>query len=80
MSQLRAIQLYGTPDSSGRMGLYYTLRQTPNSAGLFTHVDDDTLSVSHISGNVIVSWQFDVLAAKFSKKIPALIFVSAFTE
>lgn len=80
MSQLRAIQLYGTPDSSGRMGIYYTLRQTPNSAGLFTHVDDDTLSVRHISGNVIVSWQFDVLAAQFSKKIPALIFVSAFTE
>jgi hypothetical protein len=52
----------------------------PNSAGLFLHVDKTEVSVRHISGKIVVAWPLETLAAQFLKKIPALIFVSAFTE
>lgn len=80
MRPLDAIKQYGTPDENGRLGLYFTMSRTPNSSGLFLHIEAETISVRHISGQIVAEWQLQILAERFAKKIPALIFVSAFSE
>lgn len=80
MKPLEAIKKYGTPDENGRLGLYFTMSRTPNSAGLFLHIESETISVRHISGRIIAEWELPILAERFVKKIPALILVSAFGE
>ena len=80
MDQLEAIRKYGTPNDKGRLGLYYTMSMTPNSAGLFLTVDDESISVRHTSGESIAVWKLDSLVERFLKKIPALLFVSAHVE
>jgi hypothetical protein len=77
---LEAIQKYGTPDDNGRLGLYFTMSRTPNSTGLFLHIESESVSVRHISGQIIAEWHLQTLAERFIKKIPALILVSAFSE
>lgn len=77
---LDAIRQYGSEDRNGRLGLYYTMSLKPNQAGLFLYVTDETISVRHISGEIIVEWDLETLAERFELKIPALILVSAFTE
>lgn len=77
---LTAIKKYGSLDFTGRLGLYYTMSLRPNSAGLFLYVTDEDISVRHISGEIVVSWSLETLAMRFQTKIPALLFVSAFTE
>lgn len=77
---LEAIKKYGSFDQNGRKGLYYTMSLKPNSAGLFLYVDENTISVRHIRGEVIALWKLDELSERFMQKIPALIFVSAFSE
>jgi hypothetical protein len=52
----------------------------PNSAGLFLDIQKTEISVRHISGEVIATWQFQTLADRFTQKMPTLLFVSAFTE
>lgn len=80
MKPLEAIKKYGTPDENGRLGLYFTMSRIPNSTGLFLHIENESISVRHISGQVVAEWQLQILAERFVKKIPALIFVSAFNE
>lgn len=80
MPPLDAIRKYGSYDQNGRLGMYYTMSLTPNSAGLFLKVDDDKITVQHTSGEIIATWQMKDLAERFVKKIPALLFVSALTE
>ncbi|MBI5236734.1 MAG: hypothetical protein HY886_10875 [Deltaproteobacteria bacterium] len=80
MKPLDAIKKYGTPDENGRLGLYFTMSCAPNSAGLFLHIEAETISVRHISGQIVAEWQLQILAERFINKIPALIFVSAFSE
>jgi len=80
MLPLDAVRTYGTPDENGRLGLYFTMSQTPNSSGLFLYIGEDSISVRHISGQVIAEWQLDNLAERFAKKVPALVLVSAFSE
>ncbi len=77
---LEAVKKYGSRDRTGRLGLYYTMSLKPNSAGLFLHIGNTEISVRHISGEIIASWEFQILAERFMQKIPALVFVSAFTE
>ncbi|MCS6871088.1 MAG: MvaI/BcnI family restriction endonuclease [Anaerolineae bacterium] len=81
---LEAIKRYGTPDrdpaKAGRLGLYFTLSRTPNSTGLFLHVEETFIALRHISGEEIAVWQFEALATRFKQKVPALILVSAFGE
>lgn len=77
---LDAVKKYGSKDKNGRLGLYYTMSLKPNSEGLFLHVADEEISVRHISGEVIAIWKLEDLAKRFVQKIPALLFVSAFTE
>ncbi len=80
MKPLDAIRKYGSLDKNGRLGLYYTLKLSPNNAGLFVHVDDEQLAVRHIDGSIVVLWSLNDLAQHFSKKIPALILVNADAE
>ncbi len=80
MKPLEAIKKYGTPDENGRLGLYFTMSRTPNSTGLFLHIENETISVRHVSGEIVAEWQLQILAERFIKKIPALILVSAFNE
>lgn len=80
MKPLEAIRKYGTPDVNGRMGLYFTMSPTPNSTGLFIFNEENSISVRHISGELIAEWQLDALAEQFCKKIPGLVLVSAFNE
>lgn len=39
MKPIIAVKKYGTPDENGRLGLYFTMARTPNSAGLFLHIE-----------------------------------------
>ncbi len=80
MPPLEAVKKYGSLDKDGRQGLYYTMSLKPNSAGLFLDVQKLEISVRHISGNIIATWQLKTLADRFMQKMPALLFVSAFTE
>ena len=80
MPQLEAIKKYGSLDKDGRQGLYYTMSLKPNSVGLFLDVLDTEISVRHISGEVIATWPLQTLAERLNQKIPALLFVSTFTE
>jgi len=80
MKPLQAIKKYGTPDKNGRLGLYFTMSRTPGGTGLFLHIESETISVRHVSGEIVAEWQLQALAERFAKKIPALILVSAFSE
>lgn len=80
MHPLSAIRTYGTPDPSGRLGLYFTMSQVPNSAGLFLVVTDDVVSVQHTSGQTVARWLTRDLGAQFRAKMPALVLVTARTE
>ena len=80
MKPLDAVKKYGSLDKDGRMGLYYTMSLKPNSAGLFLDVQKTEISVRHISGEVVATWQLQSLADRFLQKLPALLLVSAFTE
>jgi hypothetical protein len=77
---LKAVKKYGSLDKNGRVGLYYTISLKPNSAGLFLYVTNKDISVRHISGEVIAIWTLEKLTERFLRKIPALLFVSVFTE
>jgi len=77
---LEAIRKYGSKDKNGRLGIYYTMSQKPNSAGLFLHIDLSDISVRHISGEVVARWEISKLVERFMQKIPAMILVSAFAE
>lgn len=77
---LKAVKEYGSLDKNGRVGLYYTMSLKPNSAGLFLYVTNKDISVRHISGEVIAVWALEKLTETFIRKLPALVFVSAFTE
>lgn len=80
MKPLDAIKKYGTPDENRRLGLYFTMSRTPNSMGLFLHIESEAISVRHITGEVVAEWKLQDLVERFTKKIPALILVSAFSE
>lgn len=80
INPIEAIRKYGSYDDNRRLGMYYTMSLTPNSAGLFLTVNNEEISVQHISGEIIATWQLSTLAERFSQKIPALLLISAHTE
>ena len=80
ISPLEAIRRYGSHDTAGRLGMYFTMSLTPNSAGLFLTISDAEISVQHTSGEIIATWYLSALAERFSQKIPALLFISAHAE
>ncbi len=80
MQPLSAIRAYGTPDQNGRLGLYFTMTQQPNSSGLFLTLTDEIVSVQHISGKILARWYTKDLSEQFQAKMPALLLVTARTE
>ncbi|BAB60583.1 TVG1490552 [Thermoplasma volcanium GSS1] len=80
MNPLEAVRKYGTLDKNGRLGLYFTMNFTPNSAGLYLFADNEAVSVRHINGDVLVKWNFNDLEDQFKRKVPALIIAYARTE
>ena len=80
MKPLDAIRKYGSLDENGRLGMYYTMSLSPNSAGLFLHVSDEEIAVRHISGEIVATWELTTLSERFTQKIPALLLVSAHVE
>jgi hypothetical protein len=80
MKAILAVRKHGSLDKDGRKGLYYTMSLKPNSAGVFLFVDDTDMSVRHVSGEIIAKWNLESIAQQFKKKMPALLFVSAFSE
>ena len=77
---LLAIEKYGSYDKNNRKGIYYTITQQPNSAGLFLTCSDDVIKIQHISGEAILQWAINSVAERFSQKMKALILVSAKVE
>jgi len=80
LNPLEAVKKYGTKDKNGRLGLYFTMSFQANSAGLFLYCDNETVSIRHIDGTIIVRWKFLDLEEQFDRKIPALILVKAKVE
>jgi len=80
MPPLEAVKKYGSLDKDGRQGLYYTMSLKPNSAGLFLHIEKTEISVRHISGEIVATWQLADIAERFIQKFPGMLLVSAFTE
>jgi hypothetical protein len=80
MNPLEAIRKYGSLDKDGRLGMYYTMGMKPNSAGLFLTVDDTSISVRHIDGNVIAIWQLSEIEKRFEAKVKNVLLVKAKVE
>ena len=62
------------------MGLYYTMKLRPNSAGLFLYVDDECVAVRSIDGNIIAQWKLEEIVKRFEKKVSSIFLVSASVE
>lgn len=80
MKPLDAIRKYGSPDKNGRLGLYYTMSRTPNSAGLFLLVEQDAISVRSVDGNLIALWELKEIERRFKKKVRSVLLVKAQVE
>lgn len=80
MNSLEAIKKYGSLDKNGRLGMYYTMGLKPNSAGLFLTVDDDSIMVRHIEGNIIAVWQLKEIEKRFEAKVKNVLLVKAKVE
>jgi hypothetical protein len=80
MNPLEAIRQYGTPDKNGRLGLYFTMSQKPNSQGLYIYITDEEIQLRHIDGTIIAVWNINNLVDRFNQKIPALLFITAEVE
>lgn len=78
--QIEAIERYGSFDSGGRKGMYYTMLGKPNSAGLFTYTDNDTVQVRHIDGTIVIKWQLEKLVEQFDAKVKNVLSVHAKVE
>jgi len=77
---LEAIKKYGVPDKNGRLGLYFTMSQKPNSVGLFIYITQEHIQLRHLDGTVIAEWSIDNLVNRFKEKIPAMLYVTAEVE
>jgi hypothetical protein len=80
MNPLEAIKKYGSLDKDGRMGMYYTMGMKPNSAGLFLSVDETSISVRNIDGNVVAVWQLAEIERVFEMKVKNVLLVKAKVE
>ena len=80
MDPLDAIQTYGSQDKNGRLGLYYTMRLRPNSAGLFLLVEEEHVSVRSVDGTLIAQWALSDIENRFNGKVKNVLLVTAETE
>ena len=80
MKQLDAIKRYGSRDKNGRLGLYYTMGRTPNSAGLLLVVEHEAISVRHYDGTIVASWELSEIERRFQEKVKSILLVKARVE
>lgn len=80
MRPLDAIRRYGSSDKKGRLGLYYTMDLTPNSAGLFLSVDESSVAVRCTDGSLIAEWQLEAITNRFNAKVNSILLVKARVE
>lgn len=80
MNPLEAIKKYGSLDKDGRLGMYYTMGMKPNSAGLFLTVNDTSIAVRHIGGNVVAIWELAEIEKRFEAKVKNVLLVKAKIE
>ena len=80
MNPLHAIKQYGSKDKNGRLGMYYIMGRVANSAGLRLYVDDDTVSVRHDDGSIVVQWDLIDIVKKFNDKVKNILLVKAVVE
>lgn len=80
MNPLEAIRKYGSEDKNGRLGMYYTMGLTPNSAGLFLKAEEESISVRSIDGNTIAEWQLSEIEKRFEAKVKNVLLVKARVE
>ena len=77
MPPLEAIQKYGSEDTNGRLGLYYSMGMRPNSAGLFLSVTSDSVLVRSIDGKIVAQWELQEIEKRFNEKVKNLLLVKA---
>lgn len=80
MNPLEAIRKYGSRDKNGRIGMYYTMGLKPNSAGLFLAVDDTSVMIRNIDGNLIAVWLLSEIEKRFEAKVKNVLLVKAKVE
>jgi hypothetical protein len=80
MNPLEAIKKYGNLDINGRLGMYYTMSMKPNSAGLFLTVDNDSIAVRHIYGEIVAVWKLAEIEKRFMAKVKNVLLVKAKVE
>ncbi len=80
MKPLDAIKRYGNRDRNGRLGLYYTMGLTPNSAGLLLVVESEAISVRHYDGTVVACWELREIERRFQQKVRSVLLVKARVE
>jgi len=80
MNPLEAVKKYGSQDKTGRVGMYYTMGMKPNSAGLFLTVDNTSIAIRHIDGNIIAVWQLSEIEKHFDAKVKSVLLVNAKVE
>jgi len=80
MDPLTAIKKYGSRDKDERLGMYYTMGITPNSAGLFLYVDNEIISVRSVDGDIITTWQLSEIKKRFEVKVKNVLLVKAKVE
>lgn len=80
MNPLEAIKKYGSLDKDGRLGMYYTMGMKPNSAGLFLTVDDTSVMVRNIDGNIVAVWLLSEIEKRFEAKVKNVLLVKAKVE
>lgn len=77
---LVAVKKYGTEDANGRVGIYFTMGPTPNSAGLFTRFEKESVDLRHLDGTRVVWFSLSDLYSRFMQKVPRLLFATAEVE
>ena len=80
VKQAEVIENYGYWDTNGRLSLYSTTNDTPNSQGLYNRIEDEHVRLYHVDGTLIAEWSGGGLAATFGEKMPALVAVYADTR
>jgi len=80
MNAMEAVNVYGTPDRNGRIGLYYEVTKNPNSAGLYMIYDEENLYIRHLDGSLVVQWKLDDIVDRFNRKVRNVLLVKAKSE
>jgi hypothetical protein len=77
MNQLDVIQLLGIDAPDGRRNFYTTLDASNKTRDLQLEVNKQTVSIKANGGLLVAEWSLEALAAQFTTKFPALIYVTA---